>query len=98
MVVNTTPRWGAFSSMAEAMYFHCPVITTPYPDFVRTFGEQIDFGWYCEPESGEDLRQALRQSFTQPGYRERCLRAHAAVRDFTWSAYVDKLLALMRRL
>jgi glycosyltransferase involved in cell wall biosynthesis len=98
VVVNTTPRWGAFSSMAEAMYFHCPVITTPYPDFVQTFGEQIDFGWYCKPESDEDLRQALRESFTQPGYRERCVSAHAAVRDFTWSSYVDKLLALMRRL
>ncbi|MFC1760264.1 glycosyltransferase, partial [Candidatus Neomarinimicrobiota bacterium] len=51
LFVNTTPKWGAFSASIEAMYFYIPVIISPYNDFVETFGNDIDFGYYCEQNS-----------------------------------------------
>ena len=46
--VNTNPLWAAFSATVEAMYYYNPIITTPYSSFTETFGENIDFGYYCK--------------------------------------------------
>lgn len=98
VVVNTQDKWGGFSSMIEAMYFYTPVITTPYEAFVTTFGPVIDFGFYCESKSPKELHQALFEIFETEGYESRCVRAHAAVAQFTWDRYIDKLLAEIAKL
>ena len=92
VIVNTTPKWGAFSSTIEAMHFYNPVITSPYNEFVQTFGEEIPFGYYCEAGSAELLHAALEKLFKDRGYEAMCMAAHAAVRPFTWDSYMDRVL------
>jgi len=92
VVVNTTPKWGAFSSTIEAMYFYCPVITTAYNEFVETFGSEITFGYYGDAEDKQQLCLLLKNIFLDKSYEKMCREAHKAVEGFTWSAYIDKLL------
>jgi len=94
--VNTTPAWGSFSAAVEAMYYYIPVILTPFSEFVETFGKEIEFGFYCENNSVEQLSKAIREVLDHESYPALCRRAHEAVKDFTWSVYIDKLLAIMQ--
>ncbi len=94
-LVNTTPKWGAFSSMIEAMYFYNPVITTPYNEFVETFGSTIDFGYFSENQSKKELINLIKSIFTTENYAEMCINSHNAVKEYTWSAYIDKILNLL---
>lgn len=92
MFVNTTPNWGGFSASLEAMYFYTPVVVTPYGEFLETFGPEINFGRYCSDASVETLCAQIESILVHPSYDALCLRAHEAVRDFTWDAYTDKFL------
>jgi len=92
IVVNTTPKWGAFSSTIEAMYFYCPVITTAYNEFVETFGKEITFGYYCDSGDKQELSCLLEKMFFDENYEGMCRDAHKAVKEFTWGAYIDRLL------
>lgn len=98
MVVNTTEKWGAFSSTLEAMYFFNPIITTPYTEFVQTFGRTISFGRYFEDRTPEALAREIASLLQSTDYEEYCKSAHLAVMPFTWDAYVDKVLAHINRL
>ncbi|GHV09714.1 hypothetical protein FACS1894162_0900 [Bacteroidia bacterium] len=91
--INTTPQWGAFSASIEAMYFYTPVIVSPYAEFVETFGSPIDFGCYCEDNSPALIERSARTVLEHSNYQKLCVRAHEAVKDFTWDAYVDKFIA-----
>jgi glycosyltransferase involved in cell wall biosynthesis len=93
--VNTTPKWGAFSAAVEAMFYYIPVIVTPFNEFVETFGEEIGFGLYCENNSVSLLSSTIRKVLDHKSYPSLCSQAHEAVRDFTWSAYIDKVLKIM---
>lgn len=92
--VNTTEGWGGPSSIIEAMYNGTPVITSAYQEFTEMFGEHISFGYYCRPEDEEDLAQYLSKFLTmdQAAYSGMCREANTAVQEFTWDAYVDKML------
>jgi len=90
--VNTTPKWGAFSAMLEALYFYVPVITTPYCECVETFGESLSFGEYCTDGSTQMLQEKLRFIFDAPIYSTLCLNAHESVKNFSWPDYIDKVL------
>ena len=92
VIINTTPKWGAFSSTIEAMHFFNPVITSPYKEFTQTFGEEIPFGYYCEAGSVEALHGALESIFRDPGYERMCMEAHEAVKPFTWDSYMARVL------
>jgi glycosyltransferase involved in cell wall biosynthesis len=94
--VNTTAKWGAFSASFEALYSYTPVIVTPYDDFVKIFGRKIDFGVYFEEQSADALAAAIKKLVTDPAYELMCKNAHRAVKDFSWDAYIDKLLATMK--
>lgn len=98
VVVNTTEKWGAFSSTIEAMYFYTPVITSAYQEFVETFGEEIDFGYYCNPGDPDDLSRSLSRIFNDKEYTQLCLKAHDAVLPFGWEQYMDRLLESIRAL
>ncbi len=93
---NTTPRWAAFSASIEAVYFFVPVIVTPYLEFVKTFGREIDFGVYCEEPSVELLCTRIRGLLEHGSYPALCWAAHEAIKGFTWDAYIQKLLGAMR--
>ncbi len=95
LIVNTTPQWGAFSSMIEAMYFYTPVITTPYPEFVETFGENITFGYYFDNEPIDVLANSIEKIFDNSNYKELSSESHRVVKDFTWNNYIDKMLKVI---
>jgi glycosyltransferase involved in cell wall biosynthesis len=96
--VNTTPKWGAFSASTEAMYFYTPVVVTPYEEFLKTFGDTIHFGAYCEENSPALIQRKIAEILNSPSYRELCAQAHEAVKTFTWDAYMDKLIAKIETL
>jgi len=95
--INTTPKWGAFSATIEAMYFYNPVIVMPYDEFTETFGKQIDFGVYCEKNSAVAVEKSIRKILDDPGYNSLCINANHAVREYSWSAYIDKVIALINK-
>lgn len=90
--VNTTPKWGAFSACIEAMYFYIPVIVFPYTDFKETFGNNIKFGYYCDRNAPELIAENILKLFANKDYRSFCIQAHQSVKQFTWDAYIDKML------
>ena len=94
-LVNTTPKWGAFSSMIEAMYFYNPVITTPYNEFTETFGNDINFGYFSENQSPKELAELIKRGLNVDNYLEMCVNSHKAVEGFTWGAYIDKVCDLL---
>jgi len=97
VVVNTTPKWGAFSSTVEAMYWYTPVITTPYDSFVETFGKNIDFGYYCVENEVSKLGKFLIDIFelASADYLQLCKNANKNVKDFTWDKFVDEMLKIL---
>jgi glycosyltransferase involved in cell wall biosynthesis len=90
--INTTPKWGAFSASIEALYFYTPVILTPYDEFLNIYGKEIDFGFYCEENSAVLIEQKILKILNDKSYRDLCINAHNAVKEFTWDAYVDKII------
>ena len=108
VIVNTTEKWGAFSSMVEAMYFYTPVITTAYKEFVTCFGEDIGCGYYLPNTLETDAIQQLANTLEKvcitdspdndESYESLCIDAHKAVEEFTWDRFVTKFLAGLQEL
>lgn len=92
--VNTTPLWAGFSSALESLYYYLPVVTSPYRSFLDTFGEDLNFGYYCEENSPDKITGILIKIFDMPAdqYKTLCENAHKSTLDYTWSSYVDKIL------
>ena len=91
VLVNANPKWGAFSSTVEAMYYYTPVIVSPYQDFVKNFGEKIDFGVYNHDFTAESLANDIKSIINSENYAEMCNFAHKKVKSFTWENYVKQL-------
>jgi glycosyltransferase involved in cell wall biosynthesis len=92
LFVNTTPKWGAFSATIEAMYFYTPIIISPYDEFVKTFGSSIDFGHYCGQNSPFLIEESIRETLSDLSYESLCINAHKSVENFSWNAYMGKLI------
>ena len=94
--INTSEQWAGFSSMIENMYYYLPVITSPYSEFIKTFGDKIEFGLYCNNNVNE-IVECLEKIFdlSEKEYMILSKNAHAAVENFTWSNYMEKLLRLI---
>jgi len=90
--VNTTPLLGAFSASIEAMYFYTPVVISPYDEFVKTFGLDANVGLFCEETSPNLLSKKIEDLLFHTDYVQICQNAHNAVREYTWDAYIDKVL------
>lgn len=89
VIVNPAEKWAAYSSIIEAMYFCCPIVVSPFPDFVNEFGQQIDFGYYCDELN---LTEQIHRVFSDENYEYMCRKAHELVSDYTWDNYVDSFL------
>ena len=94
VLVNANPKWGAFSSTVEAMYYYTPVIVSPYQDFVKNFGEKIDFGVYNQDFTAESLANDIISVINSDNYIEMCTFAHEKVKTYTWENYVKRVLEL----
>jgi glycosyltransferase involved in cell wall biosynthesis len=95
LVVNTTPRWGGFSSILEALAYYTPAVVAPFDEIVRMFGKGNDFISYCEENTPDLLAERIRVLLEHPDYPDLARRAHAAVENLTWNNYVSRLLNLM---
>lgn len=95
VLINPTPKWGAYSSTIEAMYFYTPVIVSPYETFVNEFGETIDFGLYNENYTAEGIAEDIKNVIFDDKFKSLCENAHNRVEKYTWSSYVDKVLKLI---
>ena len=95
VLINPTPKWGAYSSTIEAMYYYTPVIVSPYETFVNEFGRIIDFGLYNEHYTAEGIAKDIETVIFNNDYKSLCENAHNRVEKYTWSNYVDKVLKLI---
>lgn len=95
VLVNANPKWGAFSSTVEAMYYYTPVIVSPYQDFVKNFGKEIDFGVYNQEFTAVSLANDIKSVINSANYVEMCNFAHEKVKSYTWENYVKQLAALV---
>lgn len=93
--VNSTPKWGGYSSTVEAMFYGCPVIVSPYDDFVAEFGADITFGKYVNERN--DLYSSVKDILQSDDYDRLVFSAHGAVKDYTWNCYIDVLLDSLRQ-
>ena len=98
VLVNANPKWGAFSSTVEAMYYYTPVIVSPYQDFVKNFGKEIDFGLYNETFTAENIANDIKTIINSDNYSEMCNFAHEKVKTYTWENYVEQLCCLIEGL
>lgn len=96
VLVNANPKWGAFSSTVEAMYYYTPVIVSPYQDFVKNFGEKIDFGVYNQDFTAENIAKDIKSVINSDNYTEMCNFAHENVKSYTWENYVEKVATLLQ--
>ena len=96
ILVNANPKWGAFSSTVEAMYYYTPVIVSPYQDFVKIFGDKMDFGIYNQIFTAESIANDIKAIINSDNYTEMCNFAHENVKSYTWDNYTDKLLKLIK--
>ncbi len=97
MIVNPTPKWAAYSSIIEAMYFYTPVVVSPFDDFVQEFGKEIGFGRYNKVFTGEGIAENVQAVIEATDYENLCCCAHSTVNDYTWDRYVDKILSLIQK-
>ena len=95
VLVNANPKWGAFSSTVEAMYYYTPVIVSPYQDFVKNFGEKIDFGVYNQEFTAETIAKDIKFVINSKNYTEMCNFAHESVKTYTWENYVEQVFKLL---
>ena len=91
VLVNANPKWGAFSSTVEAMYYYTPVIVSPYQDFVKNFGKEIYFGVYNQVFTAESIANDIKTIINSDNYSEMCNFAHEKVKTYTWDNYVKQL-------
>ena len=95
LLVNATPKWAAYSSTIEAMYFYTPVIVSPYQEFQNEFGTEIPFGKYNLKFNAESLAADVASVLNASNYIDMCHSAHNAVSSYTWEEYVHKVLDLI---
>lgn len=95
LFANPTELWAGFSSTIEAMYFATPVVVSPYKDFVGDFGAEIDFGTYNKEFSAVQLAKNILNVINSPDYCALCRNAYKRVKNYTWDAYVDRILKLV---
>ena len=96
VLVNPTAGWAGYSSIVEAMFYATPVVLYPFDDFKEEFGDTIDFGAYCG--AADNLPDVITHVISAADYAQLARNAHEAVKDYTWSQYVDAFLSKLRKL
>lgn len=95
VLVNVMPKWAAYSSTIEAMFFYTPVVVSPYQEFVHEFGENIPFGIYNRDFSISGVANDIISVLLASHYDNMCIEAHQAVESYTWENYVQRILNLI---
>ena len=95
-LVNPTKVWAGYSSSIEAMYFATPVIVSHYDDFVKEFGEEINFGIYCLGDDAVGLAKDIYSIISSPQYSTMCRNAYERVKGYTWDSYIDRMFKMIQ--
>lgn len=97
LFTNPTPIWAGYSSMVEAMYYYTPVAVSPFEEFQNEFGSNINFGKYYETFEPEAIAMKIEEQLdtNRETFRQMCINAHERVKDYTWSAYIERLEQLV---
>lgn len=92
VLVNTSEKWAGMSSILEAMYYYRPIITSRYEEFAKTFGEEINFGFYSTNNSKE-IKKHIENilNLEDEQYVELTKNANSAVKEFTYDAFISKI-------
>ena len=95
-IVNTTENWMGASSIIEAMYWQTPVIINPTSDIIKTFGNNIEFGFYCYRNDPNEILKYIDKimSLSDDEYILMCKNARKSVSNFTWEAYTERLMTV----
>ena len=93
VIVNTNNKWAGMSSILESMYYYRPIITSPYDEFIKTFGEKITFGYYSK-NNEQDIYNNLKKiiNSSPQNYKKMSLAANNSVKEFNYDTYTDKVL------
>jgi glycosyltransferase involved in cell wall biosynthesis len=97
VIVNTSEKWAGISSILESMYYYRPIITSKFDEFVKTFGNDIDFGYYCsnnEQEIEECLYKIIKMN--KKDYKKMAFSSHNSVKDYSYDSFVDKIINLVK--
>lgn len=96
-IVNVTKNWNGMSSLIEAMYYETPIIVSVNPNLSKTFGVQFDGGLYCADDTNAELYSKIEnmEKLDLEQYRDMCLCAHDAVKDFTWRKYAENVINIL---
>lgn len=97
VIVNPTPKWAAYSSTIEALYFCTPLIVSPYDDFITEFGNEITFGLYNYEFKVECVAENIKKILIYPNYKQMSYNAHNVVKNYTWHLFLDKVLSLISK-
>lgn len=95
LIINVTPLWAGYSSIIEAMFYYTPVLVSPFKDFVREFGEDIDFGMYNYSYEINDIADGICAILSSNDYIKMARKAHYHTKDYTWENYVNRMLNLV---
>lgn len=96
-IVNVTKNWNGMSSLIEAMYYETPIIVSVNPNLSKTFGMQFDGGLYCVDDTNAELYSKIEKmkNLDLEQYRDMCLCAHGAVKNFTWRKYAENVINIL---
>ncbi|MBK6777299.1 MAG: hypothetical protein IPG74_16160 [Flavobacteriales bacterium] len=76
------------------MHHYMPVIVDAYPEFTRTFGGAPAIGHLLRTAEQDELVAAIERLLNEKDHWRTCaVNAHTAVQPFTWTSYVQRLLA-----
>lgn len=98
VIINTNDKWAGMSSILECMYYYRPIITSKYDEFVKTFGNKIDFGYYANNNYQDILNKInllLKQSYKN--YTKMAFNSHEKVKDFSYCNFVKKILEIQQK-
>lgn len=90
--VNPASLWGGYSSTIEAMYYGCPIIVSPYDDFIAEFGNDIAFGIYHTTKQPLESEINIILTSNQENYKRIAINARLAVHDYTWEQYTNTFI------
>lgn len=97
-IVNTAENWVGASSIIEAMSFGVPIIVTPNPDIEKTFGKNIECGFYT---LGNDVSYVYECIEKMSGcsvdeYSKMSINAQEMVKEYSWDSYICKIKDLIK--
>jgi glycosyltransferase involved in cell wall biosynthesis len=96
LYINPTWKWAGFSSSLEAMYYFTPIIVPPYKEFLATFGEEVNFGFYINDQNSKSLALLILKLMRDRSlWNEFSRNAHLAVSQFTWDNYIQQFISLL---